>query len=457
MSELFSDYNLRPELLSAIARAGYTAPRPVQQASMPAILAGRDVLAQAQTGSGKTLAFAVGCLQQLNFNKNAMQAIVLCPTRELAEQVAEQCRVLAKDMPNAKVLTLCGGQPMGPQINSLRHGCHIIVGTPGRVMDHVQKKRITLKHLKVRVFDEADRMLDMGFTDDLAVIFAGLRGPVQTLFFSATFTEATTALAQAYLRDPESIKVDSEQRANVSELVYTVEEDQRFNALKALLTTEQPNSAMVFCRTKRTTQDVADMLAQEGFVVAAIQGDMEQYDRNRVLMRFASDCLNVLVATDVAARGLDIAGVDCVVNYEVSENPDAHIHRIGRAGRAQQPGMAFTLMSESESAALAAIEIHTKQDLKKKGAQSLRFHANRIIEPEFVCLNLNEGKKAKLRPGDILGALTKDADVPGEDIGKIKVQANESFVAVKRRSVKRALKLFREGKIKGKRVRAFKL
>jgi len=365
--------------------------------------------------------------------------------------------VLAKDMPNAKVLTLCGGQPMGPQINSLRHGCHIIVGTPGRVMDHVQKKRITLKHLKVRVFDEADRMLDMGFTDDLGVIFAGLRGPVQTLFFSATFTEATTALAQAYLTDPESIKVDSEQRANVSELVYTVEEGQRFNALKALLTTEQPNSAMVFCRTKRTTQEVADMLAQEGFVVAAIQGDMEQVDRNRVLMRFASDCLNVLVATDVAARGLDIAGVDCVVNYEVSENPDAHIHRIGRAGRAQQPGMAFTLMGESEGAALAAIEIHTRQDLKKKGAQSLRFHANRIIEPEFVCLNLNEGKKAKLRPGDILGALTKDADVPGEDIGKIKVQANESFVAVKRRSVKRALKLFREGKIKGKRVRAFKL
>ena len=199
------------------------------------------------------------------------------------------------------------------------------------------------------------------------------------------------------------------------------------------------------------------MLAPEGFVVAAIQGDMEQVDRNRVLMRFASDCLNVLVATDVAARGLDIAGVDCVVNYEVSENPDAHIHRIGRAGRAQQPGMAFTLMGESEGAALAAIEIHTRQDLKKKGAQSLRFHANRIIEPEFVCLNLNEGKKAKLRPGDILGALTKDADVPGEDIGKIKVQANESFVAVKRRSVKRALKLFREGKIKGKRVRAFKL
>lgn len=167
MSELFSDYNLRPELISAIARAGYTAPRPVQQASMPAILAGRDVLAQAQTGSGKTLAFAVGCLQQLNFNKNAMQAIVLCPTRELAEQVAEQCRVLAKDMPNAKVLTLCGGQPMGPQINSLRHGCHIIVGTPGRVMDHVQKKRITLKHLKVRVFDEADRMLDMGLPTTL--------------------------------------------------------------------------------------------------------------------------------------------------------------------------------------------------------------------------------------------------------------------------------------------------
>ncbi|NVK54088.1 MAG: ATP-dependent RNA helicase DbpA [Alteromonadaceae bacterium] len=457
MSTQFSDFGLRSELISAIARAGFSEPRPVQAATLPAVLAGKDVLGQAQTGSGKTLAFAAGCLQQIDAGKNAIQAIVLCPTRELAEQVAEQCRLLAKDMPNLKVLTLCGGQPMGPQIASLRHGCHIVVGTPGRVMDHVMKRRISMKHLKVRVFDEADRMLDMGFTDDLAVIFSGLRKPVQTLFFSATFSEATTELAQQYLRDPENIKVDSAQRANVSELVYEVDDEHRFTALKALLTTDQPKSAMVFCRMKKTAQDVAERLAAEGFVAAAIQGDMEQFDRNRVLMRFASDCLNVLVATDVAARGLDIAGVDCVINYEVSEQPEAHIHRIGRAGRAEQPGMAYTLKSESENGLLAAIEVHTKTDFKKKSAQGLRFHASRIVAPEFVCINLNEGKKAKLRPGDILGALTKDADVPGEDIGKIKVQANESFVAVKLRSVKRALKLFREGKIKGKRVRAFKL
>lgn len=346
---------------------------------------------------------------------------------------------------------------MGPQISSLRHGCHIIVGTPGRIMDHVQKRRITLKHLKIRVFDEADRMLDMGFTDDLAIIFGRLRGPVQTLFFSATFTDATQALAQDFLRDPETIKVDSAQRANVSQQVYKVEEHDRFNALKAILTTEQPASAMVFCRTKRTTQELAERLSLEGFVSAAIQGDMEQVDRNRVLMRFASDCLPVLVATDVAARGLDIAGVDCVINYEVSENPDAYTHRIGRAGRAEQPGAAFTLMAQNEAAALAAIEVHTGHDIPQKGAQGLRFHANRINPPAFVCINLNAGKKAKLRPGDILGALTKDADIPGDDIGKIKVQANESFVAIKLRSVKRALKQFREGKIKGKRVRAFKL
>lgn len=457
MSQTFSDFTLRQEIVSSIAKAGFSEPRPIQAASLPAILAGKDVLGQAQTGSGKTLAFAVGCLQVLDLTLNAVQAMVLCPTRELAEQVAEQCRLLAKDLPNVKVLTLCGGQPLGPQISSLSHGCHIIVGTPGRVMDHVLKRNIALNELKVRVFDEADRMLDMGFADDIEVIFRGLTKPVQTLFFSATFTPATTELAQAFLTEPQNITVDSAQRANVSELVYTVDEEQRFNALKALLTTEQPDSAMVFCRTKRTTQDVAERLAEEGFVVAAIQGDMEQVDRNRVLMRFACDCLNVLVATDVAARGLDIAGVDCVINYEVSENPDAHIHRIGRAGRAQKPGVAYTLMSESEGAQLAAIEIHTKQDFKKKGAQSLRFHANRIVAPEFVCLNLNAGKKSKLRPGDILGALIKDADVPGDDIGKIKVQANESFVAVKLRSVKRALKLFREGKIKGKRVRAFKL
>ena len=457
MSELFSAFGLRPELLQAIDKAGFSAPRPIQQAALPAIIEGKDVLAQAQTGSGKTLAFAAGSLQILDVSLNALQTLVLCPTRELAEQVAEQYRLLAKDLPNVKVLTLCGGQPMGPQINSLKHGCHIIVGTPGRVMDHMQKRRISLDELRVRVFDEADRMLDMGFTDDLAVIFSGLRAPVQTLMFSATFTDATTHLAKQYLSSPETITVDSAARAKVSQLVYEVEDKHRFNALKALLTTEQPKSAIVFCRTRKTTQDVADMLAQEGFVAAAIQGDMEQSDRNRVLMQFASDCLNILVATDVAARGLDISAVDCVVNYDVSENPDAHIHRIGRTGRAEQPGMAYTLMSANEASLLAAIEIHTGEDLKRKGAQSLRFHANRIIEPEFKCLRLGAGKKAKLRPGDILGALTQDAGIPGDDIGKIKVQANESFVAIKARSVKRALGLFREGKIKGKRVRAFKL
>lgn len=457
MSELFSAFGLRPELLLAIEKAGFNAPRPIQQAALPAIVQGKDVLAQAQTGSGKTLAFAAGSLQKLDVSLNALQTLVLCPTRELAEQVAEQYRLLAKDLPNVKVLTLCGGLPMGPQINSLKHGCHIIVGTPGRVMDHVQKNRISLDELRVRVFDEADRMLDMGFTDDLATIFSGLRAPVQTLMFSATFTDATTQLAKQYLTSPETIEVDSAARAKVSQLVYEVEDKQRFNALKALLTTEQPKSAIVFCRMRKTTQEVADKLAEEGFVAAAIQGDMEQSERNQVLMQFASDCLNILVATDVAARGLDIPAVDCVVNYEVSENPDAHIHRIGRTGRAEQPGMAYTLMSENEGALLAAIEIHTGEDLKRKGAQGLRFHANRIIEPEFKCLRIGAGKKAKLRPGDILGALTQEGDVPADDIGKIKVQANESFVAVKTRSVKRALALFREGKIKGKRVRAFKL
>ncbi|MFS1703291.1 ATP-dependent RNA helicase DbpA [Alteromonas sp. AMM-1] len=457
MSELFSAFGLRPELLLAIEKAGFNAPRPIQQAALPAIVQGKDVLAQAQTGSGKTLAFAAGSLQKLDVSLNALQTLVLCPTRELAEQVAEQYRLLAKDLPNVKVLTLCGGLPMGSQINSLKHGCHIIVGTPGRVMDHVQKNRISLDELRVRVFDEADRMLDMGFTDDLATIFSGLRAPVQTLMFSATFTDATTQLAKQYLTSPETIEVDSAARAKVSQLVYEVEDKQRFNALKALLTTEQPKSAIVFCRMRKTTQEVADKLAEEGFVAAAIQGDMEQSERNQVLMQFASDCLNILVATDVAARGLDIPAVDCVVNYEVSENPDAHIHRIGRTGRAEQPGMAYTLMSENEGALLAAIEIHTGEDLKRKGAQGLRFHANRIIEPEFKCLRIGAGKKAKLRPGDILGALTQEGDVPADDIGKIKVQANESFVAVKTRSVKRALALFREGKIKGKRVRAFKL
>ncbi|RDV25645.1 ATP-dependent RNA helicase DbpA [Alteromonas aestuariivivens] len=455
----FGELPIRTELSRALKQLGFESQTPIQQQALPVILDGKDVIAQAQTGSGKTLAFALGGLQQVDVTVPEVQLLILCPTRELAEQVAEQCRKVGAALANLKVLTLCGGTPMGPQIQSLKHGCHVAVGTPGRVLDHVNKRRLDLSHVRIRVLDEADRMLELGFAEDLASIFAATPAKVQTLMFSATYSPAVVQITGAYLTDPVTIKVAAEDTVNqdIVQLVYRVEEQGRLNALMAVLSHYQPATAIVFCNTKQQTRDVSDVLTEAGFSAGAIEGDMTQEARNEVLVRFASDALRVLVATDVAARGLDIADVACVINYTVSEEPETHVHRIGRTGRAGAEGLAITLCSEKEQIFLARIEELMDTSIPSKGAQSLRFHANRILEPVYVCIGLSAGKKQKIRAGDILGALTKDASLPGEDIGKITVRQQISYVAVKLRSVKRALKQFREGQIKGKRVRARKL
>ena len=456
---LFNQLAMPEAISGALAGAGMATMTQVQAQTLPDSLAGRDVLAQASTGSGKTIAFAVAGLSKVDPTDYATQMLVMCPTRELAEQVGEQIRLVGRQMPNLKVLTLCGGVAMGPQIQSLKHGAAVIVATPGRLLEHVSKRRISLANVKVRVLDEADRMLDMGFAEDIAALFAQTPATAQTLFFSATYTAPVEAQAQRYLTDPVVHRQPEQdlQRPDIAELVYRVDEANRLHALKGILSEAQPHKAIVFCNTRVQVTEVQDALAYEGFAAKALQGDLTQQQRTEVLMQFASDSLQVLVATDVAARGLDIKDVDCVIVYNVSEEAEVHIHRIGRTGRAGAKGQAFTLCSEAEEQKLGRIEDLQGEPFKRKGFQSLRFHANRIRTPEFQCLAIAAGKKQKLRPGDFLGSLTKDAEIPGEDIGKISVTNQVSYVAVKQRSVKKALKLFREGKIKGKRVRARKL
>ncbi|WP_269518370.1 ATP-dependent RNA helicase DbpA [Alteromonas sp. BMJM2] len=456
--ETIKDLDINPAVVKALDAQGIHQLSPIQAQSLPSALQGRDIIGQAQTGSGKTLCFVIPVLENIDVNDFTTQALVLCPTRELADQVAEQFRQAAKQIGNVKVTTLCGGKPMGPQIQSLKHSPHIIVGTPGRIMDHVEKRRITLKNVRFRVLDEADRMLDMGFEDDLRIIFSPMSSKVQTLLFSATFTEQIERVANQYLRDPVSCKVESQDnKPAITQLGYNVLEHTRVQALKAVLTHYQPKNAIVFCNRKVQVAEVVEELVEEGFSAAGLKGDMEQHERTAVLMQFASDSLQVLVATDVAARGLDIDDIACVINYTVSEEPEVHIHRIGRTARAGAEGMAITLISDDEENSLRKIEVLQQEDIPLKGAQSLRFHKNKITQPEFTCLSLSAGKKQKLRPGDLLGALTKDAGIPGDDIGKIAVQNSASFIAVKQRSVKRAMTQFREGKIKGKRIRAKKL
>ncbi len=444
--------------MSGLATANMQTMTQIQQKALPEILNGRDVLGQAKTGSGKTLAFALGLLQKINLDSFGIQGLVLCPTRELAEQVAEEIRKLAKRLPNLKVLTLCGGVPIGPQIQSLQYGAHVVVGTPGRVMDLLLKERLNLWHTNTLVLDEADRMLDMGFEQEMQTVIEYVPEASQVLLFSATFPDTIKSISQNIQQDPLEVIVEAtHDQHKIEQLFFEVEAQHKPKAAAALLSEYQPQSCMIFCNTKVACQELTDELVTMGFSAIALHGDLEQKERNQVIARFSNQSALILVATDVASRGLDIENVTLVINYQVSFEPEVHVHRIGRTGRADAKGVALSLAAPSEIPQVNAIEELLCTRFKWKGIQAMRFHANRILQPKYATVAIDGGKKSKLRPGDILGALTQDAGIPGDDIGKIKITATHSFVAVKTRSLKRTLGYFREGKIKGRRFKARKL
>lgn len=459
MSSLsFKQLSLSESLTHNLDQLGFEKMTPIQAQSLPSILEGNDVLAQAKTGSGKTVAFSLGLLANLNPQKYAVQSLVLCPTRELAEQVAQEIRRLARAIHNVKVLTLCGGTPMGPQIASLAHGAHIVVATPGRILDHVKKRRLNLSHLNTLVFDEADRMLDMGFEDDIDALMLNVPLKRQTLLFSATYPQKVEDMMRGILSNPVRVEVEQQDTSSsIDQLCYNISSEHRDQALAAILTHYQPSSAIVFCNTRASCNHVAESLRELGFSAVALNGDLEQRQRQQVLFQFANNSAAIMVATDVAARGLDIKGVDLVVSYELCFEPDVHVHRVGRTGRADATGMAVGLCAPEDEMRLLAIESYSKRDIKKSGIQSLRFHANRIVQPAYQTIVIDGGKKSKIRAGDILGALTKQGDIDNVDIGKINITDFHSFIAIKLRSVKRTLNFLREGKIKGKKVKARKL
>jgi ATP-independent RNA helicase DbpA len=460
----FAQYDLAAELNSSLADLKYETPTATQEASLPDLLSGKDVAVEAKTGSGKTLAFGLTILNKLAQSDTQGQhphALVLCPTRELAEQVTYQLQLLAKRMPNTKILPLFGGVALAPQLSSLRHAPAVVVATPGRVLDIIQQGKLDLSGVKTLVLDEADRMLDMGFSDQMDWILSAINKQakhVQTLLFSATFGGNIQRLSKAYQRNAQIIALDdAHTRANIEQLAYKVAQGQREYIVAALLTEHQPDSAIVFCQTKIEVASLTQKLRDDGFTLVQLQGDMEQHERSNAVTLFSSDCANVLVATDVAARGLDIASVSLVINYRISDDLDIHTHRIGRTGRAGEKGMAITLIDDSDEVKLVGFNAALPEDIPVKQAQALRFHANRIKQPAYVGIQMDAGKKQKLSKGDILGAITKQASIPAQDIGRIHVTAQKSFVAVKLRSIKRVLSMFRDEKVKGKRIRARKL
>lgn len=450
----FSSINLKPELLSNLDTLGYTQMTPIQALSLPTILEGKDVIGQGKTGSGKTAAFGLGVLQNLRVKRFRVQSLVLCPTRELADQVAKEIRTLGRGIHNIKVLTLCGGMPMGPQIGSLEHGAHILVGTPGRILDHLEKGRIDLSELNTLVLDEADRMLDMGFQDALDAVINEAPKDRQTLLFSATFPKSIKSIADRIMKQPEMVKVEStHDHSSIQQHFYKLEgTEARDDALELLLLHHQPESAVVFCNTKKEVQNVTDELHHRGFSVIELHGDMEQRERDQALVQFSNKSVSILVATDVAARGLDVDNLDAVFNFELSRDPEVHVHRIGRTGRAGSKGVACSFFSEKEMYRVAQIDEYMDMPIEPSDLPSKP--AAQPYQSRMATIQIDGGKKAKVRAGDILGALTGQGGIDGKSVGKINLFAMRAYVAVEKSVAKKALKKIEAGKMKGRQFRA---
>jgi ATP-independent RNA helicase DbpA len=452
----FSSLDLNAALVDNLASLGYREMTPIQAQALPPILANKDVIARAKTGSGKTATFALGLLNKLDVKRFRVQTLVLCPTRELADQVAVEIRKLARGIHNIKVLTLCGGMAFGPQVGSLEHGAHIIVGTPGRIEEHLRKANLNLDNLTTLVLDEADRMLDMGFQQALDDIVSYMPEQRQTMLFSATYPAKIEKTAQRIMQSPVTIEVqDSHNKESILQTLYQVENNQsRVEAIRLLLQAHQPETTLIFCNTKIDTDRVANELRAVGYAALALHGDLEQKQRDQTLVCFANRSASVLVATDVAARGLDIESLDLVINYQIASELEVHTHRIGRTGRAGAQGIACSLYTHRENHKIGLLEDYLDEKFERNNLPDTALLDQPVFYPPMVTLHIGGGKKQKLRAGDIVGALTGVDGIPGAAIGRIQVGDNWSYVAVANEYGKTAFNKLNEGKLKG---RSFKV
>ncbi len=454
-SKNFSNLKLKPDLLGNLADLGYAEMTLVQAETLPLLLAGVDVLARAKTGSGKTAAFGLGILNMLDVSSFMVQALVLCPTRELADQVAREIRRLARSIPNIKILSVCGGSPLRDQTASLQRSPHIIVGTPGRVHKHLRSGNIDLDSLQAFVLDEADRMLDMGFMDEIDAILAYVPAKRQTLLFSATYPEAIADISRRVQYEPRTVDVtDDEQPAQIMQTWCSVTRENRNEELVRTLRAWGGALNLVFCNTKIDCAEVARHLQSENIVAIALHGDLDQAQRNQVLVRFSNRSASVLIATDVAARGLDVKDIDAVFNYELPQQPEVYVHRIGRTGRAGKTGISVSLVEEREMWRLQEIEKSLPDSLiRQRGIPDAR-RGDETLVPSMTTIQISGGRKNKLRPGDLLGALTAQGGIPGDAVGKIDLFDNVGFVAVQNKHVSKALRQLSDRPIKGKKYRA---
>lgn len=456
MSKAFRDLPLSDTLQETLKDLGLETATPIQTQAIPLLLKGGDLIGQSQTGSGKTAAFALPILERVEVERREVQALILCPTRELAAQVARETRRLGRAHKGLQVLVLAGGEPGRAQREALERGAHIVVGTPGRVLDHVTRGNFELTYLRTLVLDEADRMLDMGFADEVQAILQETPSTRQTVFFSATFPAEIKAWSRKFQIEPKHIRIEAqgETAPAIRQFMLAAEPEEKQRLLLRVLKT-MPGNAIVFFNQKVTVAEAARALETREISAAALHGDLEQRDRDRVLAMFRNGSRRVLLATDVAARGLDIANLDLVICFDVPHEPAAYTHRIGRTGRAGQAGLAVSLADLDERQRLHEFAAHGEFEIsliKLEELQRQRPKADDVGGAPMQTLYISGGRKDKLRPGDILGALTGEAGGLGAaDIGKIEIHDKFSYVAVARSRAASAAQRLKTGKIKGRK------
>lgn len=515
----FNEMNLDERILRAVKDLGYEEATSIQTKAIPLALEGEDILGQAQTGTGKTAAFAIPLLSRINSKNKNLQAIVLCPTRELALQVSKEFRKLSQYMHSIKLIPVYGGQDIVKQIKSLKAGVQIIVGTPGRVMDHMRRRTIKLSDVNCVVLDEADEMLDMGFREDIETILAEIPEERQTMLFSATMPKPILEITKKYQKDAKNVKVVNKELTveNIEQYYFEVKRAYKDEILSRLIDVYNPELSIIFCNTKKKVEEVANDLQNRGYFAEGLHGDLKQAQRDRVMGNFRSGKTEILVATDVAARGLDVKGVDLVINYDLPQDDEYYVHRIGRTGRAGKSGLALSFVSGKEVYKLKEIQRYCHTKIKLKPVPSLDDVTNtrvdsifrelsaiieeenlgrvtellerKINENDFTALDvaaafmklylsskeslneeaeeeemlggreegmvrlfINVGKKDKIKPGDILGAIAGEAGISGKLVGEIQMYDKYTFVEVPYENGKDVLFAMKNARIKGKKI-----
>jgi len=426
---------------------GFNEMTPIQREAISPIINGEDILAKSKTGSGKTLAFAIPSIIDLDTKEKSPKVLIITPTRELAKQIALTFRQISTYKANLKVVNIYGGESLTNQANSISKGANILIGTVGRILDHISKDTIDLDNIDKLILDEADRMLDMGFYDDIIKISHHLPSPRQTLLFSASFSPTIEELAIKLLNKPKIIKIDTViAKDKIEEILYQTND--KFNSLNRIIKSYKPSSLLIFCNTKVEVISLCDRLYKDGHFTIDIHGDLDQQQRDEAIIMFSNGSKKILVATDVASRGLDIKDIELVVNYDLPFDSEVYTHRIGRTGRADSVGVAISLTLSSVNREKFD---YILSKLKPKDIEELRVDSKFIMSSNYDTIALNGGKKTKLRAGDIIGTFCKDIGLEYSQIGKINILQTKTYIALEHKVVDKVLNSLRKTTIKKKK------